>query len=182
MNRVNGDAVLGAAIVVASVLAVLVWVPRDTGSAIVEVVRGSMRIGDALAPTIGFSLLGIAGLILMIEARATGSTLRLDRFDLVFIAGVGGIFLCAMLLMRWSGPLAAALFSDESYRNLRGTLPWKYVGFIIGGGFMIGTLISLVDRRLTARVYLLGFVVALCLALVYDLPFGSLLLPPNGDV
>lgn len=182
MNRVNGDTVLGAALVVASVLAVLVWVPRDTGSAIIEVVRGSMRIGDALAPTIGFSLLGIAGLILMIEARANGSTARLDRFDLAFIVGVGAIFLCSMLLMRWTGPLAAALFSEDSYRNLRGTLPWKYLGFVIGGGFMIGTLISLVDRRVTPGAYILGFVVSVGLALVYDLPFGSLLLPPNGDV
>lgn len=182
MNRVNGDAVLGAVLVVASVIAIVFWVPRDTGSAIVEVARGSMKIGDALAPTIGFSLLGIAGLILMVEARAIGSTARLDRRDIAFIISVGGVFLCSMLLMRWSGPLAASLLSDESYRNLRGTLPWKYLGFVIGGCFMIGTLISLVNRRLTLGAYLLGLVVSLGLALVYDLPFGSLLLPPNGDV
>lgn len=182
MKRANGDTVLGAAMVALSVIALVLWVPMDTGSGIVERARGSLKIGDALAPTIGFCLLGFAGLILMIEARAIGSTARLDRRDMAFILAVGGIFLGSMLLMRWSGPLAAGLLGDDSYRNLRDTLPWKYIGFVGGGGFMIGTLISLVNRRPTPRAYALGFAVSIGLAAVYDLPFDNLLLPPNGDL
>lgn len=182
MNRVNGDVILGAAMVVLSVIALMLWVPMDTGSGIVEKTRGSMRIGDALAPTIGFCLLGFAGLILVFEACVIGSTACLDRRDMAFILAVFGIFLVSMLLMRWSGPLAAGLLSEDSYRNLRDMLPWKYLGFVIGGSFMIGTLISLVNRRLTPKAYLLGIAMSFALAAVYDLPFDNLLLPPNGDV
>ena len=59
--------------------------------------------------------------------------------------------------MIWTGPLAVALFGvDDSYRNLRDTAPWKYLGFILGGVGLVAALISLVEHRVTLRAALLG--------------------------
>ena len=68
------------------------------------------------------------------------------------------------------------------YRPLRDEIPWKYVGFVCGGGLLIFALIALVERRLRPVRLVLAFAFALALALIYDLPFEDLLLPPNGDV
>lgn len=182
MKRLNADIALGIGIVAFSLVAVWFWVPMDTGSGIVEKIRGSLKIGDALAPTVAFALLGLAGMILVFEARGAKDVSRLDSRDLAFMLIVSGIYLVAMLLMRWTGPLAAGILSEETYRNLRDTLPWKYLGYVAGGSFLIGTLISLAQRRFSIRVYLVGLAASLILAMLYDLPFDDLLLPPNGDV
>ena len=84
--------------------------------------------------------------------------------------------------MRWAGPALAGLLTDEGYRPLRDTAPWKYLGFLVGGSGMIAAMISLVEGRISRRAVLIGLVAAVALILVYDLPFDDLLLPPNGDV
>ncbi len=83
--------------------------------------------------------------------------------------------------MRYAGPLAAGALG-EKYRLLRDERPWKYVGFIIGGGGMIFGLMSLAEGRVQNIRLALALAIAAGLALIYDLPFEDLLLPPNGDV
>ena len=48
-----------------------------------------------------------------------------------------------MLLMRWTGPALVGLADmvgivngEAGYRPLRDTLPWKFTGFVIGGGVL----------------------------------------------
>ena len=85
--------------------------------------------------------------------------------------------------MRWAGPMAVALFADGSgYRALRDTAPWKLIGFITGGTFLVVSLMTLVDGRPTWRGVLIGLAAVLAMIAIYDLPFDDLLLPPNGDV
>lgn len=182
MKRINADTVLGSVVLVMSIVSILVWVPMDTGSAMIEKVRGSQKIGDALAPTVAFLLLGLAGIILVFEARVTKSVGGLKRKDITFVLLISGIYLVAVLIMRWTGPLITSLLSEESYRNLRDTLPWKYLGYVGGGSFLIGSMISLAQQRFSIRAFLIGMVSSVLLAALYDLPFDDLLLPPNGDV
>ena len=85
-------------------------------------------------------------------------------------------------LMRWTGPLAAWLLDAGEYRLLRDTVPWKYMGFVTGGTVIVGGLVALMEARASLRAALIGLAAAAALAAAYDLPFGDLLLPPNGDV
>lgn len=83
--------------------------------------------------------------------------------------------------MRYAGPIIAGALGEE-YRVLRDERPWKYIGFILGGGGMIFGLMSLAEGRISLRRLILALLIAAALALIYDLPFEDLLLPPNGDV
>ena len=84
--------------------------------------------------------------------------------------------------MRYLGPITAGIFSEDGYRPLRATIPWKYIGYLFGGTAMIGGLTSFVRRQFMAKDWIIGFLVTLAIALIYDVPFDDLLLPPNGDV
>jgi len=86
--------------------------------------------------------------------------------------------------MRYSGPLLLHVFEggDTEYRLLRDTAPWKYIGFIVGGVWLIVSLIVLNERRLRWQHFLIALTAVLVLIAFYDLPFEDLLLPPNGDV
>ena len=92
-----------------------------------------------------------------------------------------GVLTPRSMLMRYTGPIVAMLMNLD-YRPLRATPPWHYIGFLVGGTILIGGLTSLVERRLSARNFVIGFIAALVVALIYDLPFDDLILPPNGDV
>ena len=70
---------------------------------------------------------------------------------------------------------------ETPYRVLRATAPWKYLGFALGGTVMTFGLIALSQHRPSWRLAALAFVATLVIALLYDLPFDNLLLPPNGD-
>ena len=74
------------------------------------------------------------------------------------------------------------LLDGGEYRLLRDTAPWKYLGFVVGGTFMIFTLMSLADGRLRLMRLAMALLVTVIMALLYDLPFDDLQLPPNGDV
>lgn len=157
-------------------------IPFDTETGLVEKVRRRVRIGDALAPTIaaGFILLG--GAMLMIFERSAvrqpgicGSTWR-------FLAALLGVLLIGLVVMRYAGPLAVTFQEAGEYRLLRDTYPWKYIGFALGGLGIVAGLIMLVERRFSLRAVVVAVGVVLALIALFDLPFGDLLLPPNGDV
>lgn len=182
MRRMNSDMILGLAVIILALVALLFWVPMDTGSGIAERVRGSYKIGDAFGPTVAFALLGLAGLILVLQARKGSTAEGLSYQDIGFIGMAFAIYFTALLLMRWTGPVLAGLFAEASYRELRDTLPWKYLGYVAGGTFMVAMTIMLASRRVSLGALVIGFVAALLMAMFYDLPFEDILLPPNGDV
>ena len=88
----------------------------------------------------------------------------------------------SLALMRWGGPLIVEGITGADYRPQRDTVPWKYVGFILGGTALIATLILVVERQLRRSRLAIALGVTLFLAFFYDVPFEDLLLPPNGDV
>lgn len=93
----------------------------------------------------------------------------------------------SLLLMRWTGPAIVELMRSAgadmpTYRQLRATPPWSWLGYVAGGAVLVGGLISLVRLRPSWCAFALGLVVALVLAAAYDLPFRNLILPPNGDL
>ncbi|MEL6521451.1 MAG: hypothetical protein AAFQ66_10840 [Pseudomonadota bacterium] len=176
--RSSADIWLALFFLAFALLLVLVWVPWDTGTGLVEKVRRKLEIGDALGPSVAGTVIAIGALLVLLRpAQANG----LIRPNLVWMISLLGLFAVSMILMRYAGP-AALTGVEGGYRPLRATAPWSYIGFLLGGTAMIGGLTGLANRRFAPLDFAIGFAAALGIALLYDLPFDDLLLPPNGDV
>ena len=172
------DKLLAIFFALAALFIIFVWVPMDTGTGLVEKVRRKYTIGDALAPTVAGVILLIGGLLLWLRPSADKA---ITMQNLMWTAYLFGVFTASLMLMRYAGPVVTMLMNAD-YRPLRATPPWHYIGFLIGGTILIGGLTSLVERRLSAQNFVIGFIATLVVALIYDLPFDDLILPPNGDV
>ena len=176
------DRALAVLCTVLAVAMLLLWLPYDIETGLIEKVRGRVRVGDALLPTVGlgFVLVGAA----LAALRGDPDAPTLTRRDLSFAAWVIAILATSLALMRWMGPVAVSALEvgTGDYRELRDSPPWKYLGFLLGGTVAVAGLMALVQRRLSIRATFVGIAAALLIALLYDLPFEDLLLPPNGDV
>ena len=110
----------------------------------------------------------------------------LSPSNISFLVKLFAFIVVSMALMEWVGPLTAdalraAGHDVGTYRQLVATVPYKYLGFIAGGLVMVIGLTALIEGRITrAGVVTAVFTIAV-LIIVYDVPFDSLLLPPNGD-
>ena len=144
----------------------------------VEKVRRKLIIGDALAPTVAGVILLLGAILLWLRPSCTAA---LSRANWGWIVSLLALFALALLTMRYAGPLIA-VGVDGGYRPLRATPPWSYLGFVIGGTMLIGALTGVVNRQQSLRDYAIGLAAALTIALLYDLPFDDLILPPNGDI
>ena len=180
-ERVNQDVILGALALLFGCVIAFYWAPVDSDTGIAEKVRGRWSIGDALAPTVAGVVIAGSGVFIALggllrDAQATVSGKNF-RYLGVFLV----IVLIGFLIMRYAGSAVAGALGEE-YRILRDERPWKYIGFVFGGGGMIFGLISLAEGRIAAKRLLLALAIAAALALIYDLPFEDLVMPPNGDV
>lgn len=183
----RANRILGGCVIILALLAIFVWVPNDTATGMILRQRGRLSIGDAMAPMFAFGLMGLAGILIALEKGGALPASHINRKNIRFLTIFIGIFLLSIALMRWSGPfvvLVAKAFelTEQSYRDLRDTVPWKYTGFVIGGTFLVTTMMSLMERRFTWRALWIGLLAVAGLIVVFDLPFPDLLLPPNGDV
>jgi len=159
----------------------------DTGSGIVEKSRGKLKVGDALAPTLAFTLLIGSGFVVLWERHRGAAPVSVSIRSHLFIILTLIIFAVSLSLMRWTGPIAVESFGlgiegGQHYRELRDTMPWKYIGYLTGGTALISAFISIASRQFRLSFLLIGFLMAVAMIVVYDLPFDDLLLPPNGDV
>lgn len=180
-ERVNQDMVLGALALLFGLLIVFVWAPLDSDTGIAQKIRGRWSIGDALAPTVAGCVIGVSGVFILIGGWLRAGEARLSPANVRYLAAFIAIVAGGMIVMRFLGPITADALGYE-YRLLRDTVPWKYLGFVTGGGGMIFGLMSLAEGRMRMRRFVLAIAIAGGLALIYDLPFEDLLMPPNGDV
>ena len=178
---------IGAVVCIAGLAALVLWLPNDVDSGLIEKVRRRYQIGDMLAPTVALAtiLLGGGWLLLSKDRQPTGDIAGAARAILISLA----VIALSLLLMRWGGPAAVWLGeavgiveAGTGYRPLRDTLPWKFIGFLAGGTVMIWALGAIADGGWTWRRLVTAFLVAFVIGAVFDLPFEDLVLPPNGDV
>ena len=164
-------------------LVAFVWVPLDVETGLVEKVRRRIMIGDSLAPTLAAFFIGLGGLVLVLFERSEPDQPSVKLANVTFIATQIFILVVGFLIMLYAGPLAVSLFNgDAEYRLLRDTAPWKYIGYFLGGIFIVAGLISQSEGRMSLRSVVIAVGVVVVLTIIYDVPFEDLLLPPNGDV
>ena len=181
------DRIIGALCVLFCLFLLFVWIPADIDSGLASKVRGRSKIGDALAPTITAILLGIAGLTVLITSGSSKSEEEIKPKNFLFIGTVSALVLLSCGLMYISGPFIvdmARVFASDlpEYRVLRNSVPWKYLGYLVGSIFLLVGFFVITGYGSWKRRCLVAVLAALALALAYDLPFDDLLLPPNGDI
>ncbi|GLT12569.1 hypothetical protein ACFQFQ_25465 [Sulfitobacter porphyrae] len=184
MHRNRADLAFGLGAAVLALLAIVAWVPNDSATGVIFSQRGRTSIGDAMAPMVGFAVVLLSGVMITLESRKKAPGRSVLPGNLVFIAGLTGIFLVSVLLMRWTGPVLVTLLGPEGavYRELRDTMPWKVSGFVVGGTYLVAGLMALMERRIGWWQIAIGLLATAGLIAVFDLPFPDLLLPPNGDL
>lgn len=193
MNRHHWSLALGLFFLAFALLTLLLWIPADIESGILETERRRTNIGDAMAPTmiaIGVLMVSIwlvAEALLKLRAdRQPGGPDILDQESVQYMLAALAIFFASFLMMLWIGPLtveAANWAGAEvgSYRQLRDTVPYKYLGFFGGGFVMVFGFISMVEHKPSWKLAGISLGAVMVIAALFDLPFEDLLLPPNGD-
>lgn len=176
----GADRWLGLLVCCAALLLIFVWIPLDVETGIIEKVRRQFIIGDSLGPTVAGAVIGIGGLLCLLRPNADDPAPGRD--NLIWLATLLVILAVSLTVMRFVGPALVDLVAEPSYRALRSTPPWNYVGYLSGGALLIAGLNRAVNGRLRTSAVLVAIGATLAIALLYDLPFDNLQLPPNGDL
>ena len=173
------------------VAAAVFWVPLDSETPPIYTFRRQTYIGDAMLPmvaAVGISIFAAIHLALTSMRPNRDSEQRpFDGMTGLFFLLFFGILAVSFLLMYWAGPIAVELFVSGNgedavtYREMRGTAPWKYLGFILGGFTMVFGITTLIEGKATVRRALSSILAVAVLMLLFDVPFDTILIPPNGD-
>ncbi|MBE0623485.1 MAG: hypothetical protein IH606_01610 [Burkholderiales bacterium] len=195
MSARSWNLALGLVCVAFALLAVFVWIPHDVSSGVIVQERGQTNVGDAMAPTAWCYALGALGLLLVLTSwrsrpaakSAVASGPRITAANVRFLALLIFMLVVSLVLMRYAGPVLVALLhalgaNVTDYRSLRDAIPWKYLGFVIGGTTLVAGLLALIEGRIRTRQILLALIAVIVIALIVDLPFKHLPLPPNNEL
>lgn len=164
-----------------------VWIPQDVDTGMIETFRRQTVIGDAFLPVISGTTILLCSILHLMQTLLRRTTPR-DDFSFSGLAGTElallGMFLfiisLSLAVMYWAGPLLS-LLHDEGYRSLRGSIPFKYAGYFLGGTGMLTGCLALIEGRFRQRTVLISVLCTVFLIALFDLPFDNILLPPNGD-
>lgn len=178
---------LGIAILVFAAVLLVIWIPLDVQTGLIEKIRRQVVIGDALAPTVAAFFLVIGGGLLVLTERNSPDQANPSLSAIAFTALLVAVICVSLVVMRYAGPAAVYLVNavqggELEYRLLRDTAPWKYIGFFLGGTMMISGIIMMVEGRVSTKALSAAILAVIVMIIIYDVPFDDLLLPPNGDV
>ena len=188
------DIGFGVVVLAGALLALFVWFPADipTGFFFVNAI-GREEPGDAFFPIILALLLLVLSIIHLGQSfyrswqgnavPATGE-LTLDNFK--FLGAFMIIMAISLAIMYWLGPLTVMALNvigwlDTSYRALSDTVPYKFIGYVVGGFVMTITLIAWTEGRIRWAGVLSVLITLTVAILIFDLLLKNVLLPPNAD-
>ncbi|WP_323766954.1 hypothetical protein [Marinovum sp.] len=188
----NAELVVAVILLGFAAMAALVWIPADVETQIIHTHRRQTTLGDAFLPTLAVGILGVAALVqlLMTLGRDRSDGIEdtgVDMTTLSFLLPLSGIVALSLAMMYWAGPIAVDLFvaddgeTARSYRQMRGTYPYKLLGYALGGTAMVFLITSFIEGRFRATRLLSSILAVAALMAIFDLPFDTVLLPPNGD-
>jgi len=174
-----------------SLLTLLVWIPNDIKGGFIDINQmGKPEPGDAFFPVI------LASLLLLLSAGQLARALfshrpqplsgTLTLANLKFLLTFYLIVFAGLTIMYWFGPLVVDTmrtmgFIDNTYRQLADTVPYKYLGYGVGGFLMTMGLIAWVEGTVRPRAILTVIIVLALLILVLDILLYNIQLPPNAD-
>lgn len=189
-----GDFGFGAATLIAALLALLVWIPLDIKGGFVELNRaGRLEPGDAFFPGLLAATLLLLGLVQLAVAavrrwrgRAQRAPGAITMANLAFLARFLAIVLTGLALMYGFGPLTVAALKavgllEQSYRQLIDTVPYKYLGYLLGGGVLGLGLIAWAEGRVRRAAVLAVILVLATAVAIFDVLLTNIPLPPNAD-
>jgi hypothetical protein len=179
-------------LVLGSLLTILIWIPNDIETGVIETFRRRVTIGDAMAPTmmaIGILvvslLMGVLAVVRPVPEAKSGKE-GLDKNSFSFLLRLAIAIGLGLALMIHTGPLVVDLINLlggdlGSYRLQKATFPYKYIGYITGSFVMIFGVIRVVENRFSASAAWVSILAVIVMTILYDVPFDNLLLPPNGN-
>jgi len=187
----------GVVTLAASLLALFVWFPLDIKGGFIQTnLTGNLEPGDAFFPILLAAALVALSLVQILaafltrgpsSAQVSEETGRLSFRNLKFLVCFFSILVVGLTIMFWFGPLVTEMLGavgliDQSYRQLVDTVPYKYLGYLVGGFAMTTALVWWTEGRLRPRaVYTVVAVLAACI-LIFDILLDNILLPPNADI
>ena len=188
------DIGFGAVLFLLALGALLIWFPSDIRGGFLDVDHaGKPEPGDAFFPVL------LAGAILLLSAIHVVKALllnrqrvteeqqgRLTRDDLIFLVLFNAIVVISLAAMFWLGPLATFAVNfftgkELTYRQLVDTVPYKYIGYCVGGFVMTASLIGWAEAGLRWRAVLSVVAVITASIVVFDILLFNVQLPPNAD-
>ena len=186
------ELILGLFFLGLSLFAVLVWIPLDSETGMIETFRRQTTMGDAFLPTVAGALMAICAVVHVLASyRRTDNfdteNPTIDGNDLAFLLQLFGITALSIALFYWAGPIAVSLFAQGdggevvTYRQMRSTYPYKLIGFVMGGFTLVFLTTALIEGRVRAIRIISSLLVVAILIAIFDLPLDNVLLPPNGD-
>lgn len=176
----------------AALITLFVWIPNDIETGVIESFRRRVIIGDAMAPTgVTVAILVVSlfmGLssIFRIGGRPDLGVAGLDRQSFIFLLRLAVSVGLGLVLMIYTGPLVVEFINAlggeiGTYRQLRASFPYKFIGYGVGGFVMVFGVIRVIENRFSMSAAWASIIAVLVLTILYDVPFDNLLLPPNGD-
>ncbi|WP_371229888.1 hypothetical protein [Roseovarius sp. 2305UL8-3] len=173
-----------------ALFALTFWFPNDIKGGFLETtIAGKSAPGDAFFPVILAILIAVLaavqvlqGVLLRLGGETSTNAQYITLDNLKFLSVLAVIVGICLALMYWLGPFVVALSGQEAtYRQLIDTVPFKYVGFAVGGGFLTCTLIFWAEGKASMRAVLVSLVLIAVLILVFDVALNNVQLPPNSD-
>lgn len=193
MQTRHWNIAIGLLFAALSLVTLLWWIPNDIETGVIYVERRDIEVGDAMAPTMAAIAVLVFSLALMLTSILGGSKsgvgepmIGVSKSNLANILVIALLLIVPLAMMVWAGPLLVQAMQSagsdiKSYRLLSATVPYKYTGFAIGGFCLVTGLISWIEGRISWPAVATGICAVLALIAVYDIPFDTLLLPPNGE-
>jgi len=196
MQTRHWNIAIGLFFIALSLFTLVWWTPTDIESGVLVEEFRDISIGDAMAPTacaIAVLIFSIALVMSSVLAGRSGEAaepspepdIGISTSNVRSIAAMAVVLAASLAIMVWAGPLLVQIMqaagSDiKEYRLLTNTVPHKYTGFALGGLLLVTGLISWIEGRISLRAVGTAVAAVLILIAVYDIPFDTLLLPPNG--
>jgi len=181
----------GVVVLIAAILSLLVWFPNDIKGGFIELNQvGKPEPGDAFFPIILASMLVVLSCGQLVSVifgpHSQHASGRLTFHNLKFLITLYAIIAAGLLVMFWLGPLVvnvlrAAGVVDNTYRQLADTVPYKYLGFVVGGFIISFGLIIRAEGMVRTRAALTVIVVIAVLIFILDILLHNIQLPPNAD-
>jgi hypothetical protein len=177
--------------IITSALTLFVWIPIDIETGVVETFRRRVNIGDAMAPTVVAAAILVVSILMGVMALIRPSPNLmvkegLDKQSFNFLSRMIIPLGLGLSLMLYAGPLVVDFINTmggeiSTYRQLKDTFPYKFVGYSLGGFVLVFGLVRLIENRSSLSAAWAAIIAVLLLTLLYEVPFDNLLLPPNGD-